>query len=241
MNVFKAVKENITAREAAEHYGIKVSSKGMACCIFHDDKHPSMKLDGRYYCFGCGATGDATDLTAHLFGLSLKDAACKLVSDFNVVVPDTSIRRSKEKNPFTRYAMKTYDRVQLEFEIWKLDAFRILFGFQALMNEWEVFYAPKPDDDGEWDDRFCEALSYRAKLEHYLAVLGEGSIGEQINFYKKHREEVAKLGERLEQHRQSGSTGTGRDAGAGTADQGKATVFREGADPSDNPELSAGS
>ncbi len=56
MNVFEVVKENVTARQAAEAYGLKVGRTGMACCPFHSDKSPSMKLDERYYCFGCGAT-----------------------------------------------------------------------------------------------------------------------------------------------------------------------------------------
>ena len=54
MDVFRVVKDNVTARQMAEYYGIKIGRNGMACCPFHDDKHPSMKLDKRYYCFGCG-------------------------------------------------------------------------------------------------------------------------------------------------------------------------------------------
>ncbi len=50
MNVFEVVKENVTARQAAEAYGLKVGRTGMACCPFHSDKSPSMKLDERYYC-----------------------------------------------------------------------------------------------------------------------------------------------------------------------------------------------
>ena len=49
MNVFEIVKENVTARQAAEAYGLKVGRTGMACCPFHSDKSPSMKLDERYY------------------------------------------------------------------------------------------------------------------------------------------------------------------------------------------------
>ena len=78
MNVFEVVKENVTARQAAEAYGLKVGRTGMACCPFHSDKSPSMKLDERYYCFGCGETGDAVDLTAKLFGIGLREAAVKL-------------------------------------------------------------------------------------------------------------------------------------------------------------------
>ena len=34
----------------------------MACCPFHDDKHPSMKVDRRFHCFGCQTDGDVIDL-----------------------------------------------------------------------------------------------------------------------------------------------------------------------------------
>ena len=45
MNIFQTVKENVTARQAAEQYGLKVNKNGMVCCPFHDDRHPSMKVD----------------------------------------------------------------------------------------------------------------------------------------------------------------------------------------------------
>ncbi|MGO5026798.1 CHC2 zinc finger domain-containing protein [Mediterraneibacter faecis] len=58
MNIFQKVKERVTARQVAEKYGLKVRQNGMACCPFHNDKHPSMKIDRNYYCFSCGAKGD---------------------------------------------------------------------------------------------------------------------------------------------------------------------------------------
>mgnify|MGYP002568076960 CR=1 FL=1 len=70
MNIFREVKERITARQVAERYGLKVSRNGMACCPFHYDKHPSMKIDQNYYCFACGAKGDVIDFTSRLFGIS---------------------------------------------------------------------------------------------------------------------------------------------------------------------------
>ena len=82
-SVFEAVKQSITVREAAQMYGIEVNRSGMACCPFHDDKNPSMKLNEEYfYCFGCGATGDVIDFTARLYNLSPKEAAEKLAQDF---------------------------------------------------------------------------------------------------------------------------------------------------------------
>ena len=38
MNVFEAVKQNLTTRQAAEMYGIQVNRQGMAVCPFHNDK-----------------------------------------------------------------------------------------------------------------------------------------------------------------------------------------------------------
>ena len=79
---FKAIKRLVTAREAAEHYGLTVNSRGMAVCPFHDDHNPSMKLDERFHCFGCGEDGDVIDFTAKYFNLSLREAAEKLLADF---------------------------------------------------------------------------------------------------------------------------------------------------------------
>ena len=77
-SLFRQVKSQVTARQAAERYGVQISRSGMACCVFHQDKHPSMKVDERYFCFACHATGDVIDLTAKLFGLSPYEAAKKL-------------------------------------------------------------------------------------------------------------------------------------------------------------------
>ena len=52
MNVFEAVKQSVSTRQAAEHYGIRVGRNGMCVCPFHDDKNPSMKVDRRFHCFG---------------------------------------------------------------------------------------------------------------------------------------------------------------------------------------------
>ena len=75
MTLFALVKERIPVRDAAEHYGLQMGRNGMTCCPLHEDHHPSMKLNERYfYCFGCGATGDVIDLVAKLFGLSNYEA-----------------------------------------------------------------------------------------------------------------------------------------------------------------------
>lgn len=82
--MYEAVKDAISARQAAEYYGIRVTRKGMACCPFHRDRHPSMKLDQRFHCFGCQADGDVIDFAARYFGLSAREAAEKLAKDFGI-------------------------------------------------------------------------------------------------------------------------------------------------------------
>lgn len=81
-NVFETVKQSVTTRQAAEFYGIPVRRNGMACCPFHDDRHPSMKVDRRFHCFACQGDGDVIDFTSRLFGLGSKEAALKLAEDF---------------------------------------------------------------------------------------------------------------------------------------------------------------
>ena len=97
MNIFQEVKERVTARQVAERYGLKVSRNGMACCPFHNDKHPSMKIDRNYYCFACGAKGDAVNYVAALFGLSQFEAAKKINEDFSlrISIEKTETRRKQ--------------------------------------------------------------------------------------------------------------------------------------------------
>ena len=49
MTIFETVKTTVTPRMAAEHFGLSVSRNGMACCHFHDDRHPSMELYENHY------------------------------------------------------------------------------------------------------------------------------------------------------------------------------------------------
>ena len=89
MSIFEAVKQSVTTWQAAERYGIRVERNGMCRCPFHDDSTPSMKLDRRYYCFGCGATGDVIDFVSRLRGIGSKEAAILLAQDFAIPYEDT--------------------------------------------------------------------------------------------------------------------------------------------------------
>ena len=88
MRLFETIKETVTVGQASEYYGMKIGRNNMICCPFHNDHHPSMKLNTTYYyCFGCGATGDVIQFVANLFGLSNYEAAKKIAVDFGIT-PD---------------------------------------------------------------------------------------------------------------------------------------------------------
>ena len=71
MSLYQKIKSAFTVRQVGEMYGMGPDRRGMVCCPFHSDNHPSMMLnEAYYYCFGCGANGDAIDLTAKLFDLN---------------------------------------------------------------------------------------------------------------------------------------------------------------------------
>ena len=101
MNVFQAVKERITTRQAAEYYGLDIKRNGMTCCPFHDDRNPSMKVDNRFHCFGCGEDGDVINFAEKLFSLSPKKAAQKLAYDFGISY-DNSERYQLDKQSIAK-------------------------------------------------------------------------------------------------------------------------------------------
>ncbi len=86
-NLFARCHEAVSAEEAARRYGID-TERGMAHCVYHDDRHPSMAFrNGRFNCWACGAHGDSIDLTAKLFHLTPIDAVRKLNDDFDLGLP----------------------------------------------------------------------------------------------------------------------------------------------------------
>lgn len=188
MNVFEIVKENVTARQAAEAYGLKVGRTGMVCCPFHSDKSPSMKLDERYYCFGCGATGDAVDLTAKLFGIGLREAAVKLAEDFGLNYDSRqkpSVRpRIREPTPEQKYQKE------------ENHCYKVLTDYFHLLREWEKKYAPKQPDE-EWNPLFAEALHRKNYIEYLLDILLYGSLEERKALVAEQRKEALKLEQRI--------------------------------------------
>ncbi len=188
MNVFEAVKGNVTARQAAEMYGIKVNRNGMACCPFHDDRHPSMKVDKRFHCFGCQEDGDVIDFAAKLYGLNSLGAAVKLAADFGIGY-DSKGRTSP--SPAKRKLSE-----ELRFKQAELQCFRILSDYNHLLEKWKTEYAPEKPEE-EWHPLFVEALQKQTCIEYLLDILLTGTVEEKAAFVKDYGKEVMRIGERI--------------------------------------------
>lgn len=150
----------MTTRQAAKAYGLEVDVHGMALCPFHDDHHPSLKLDQRFYCFGCNASGDVIDLTAKLFGISLKDAAQKLAEDFGINPrPPTEVHIPK------RHAEPCPDSERL--------CIFVLRDYLRLLRIWRLRYEPAAPGE-PMNDRFVESCQMEETVNFFLDALIDG-------------------------------------------------------------------
>ena len=175
MTIYGTIKAAISVKQAAEHYGLKVNRNGMACCPFHNDRHPSLKLNEDYFfCFGCGAKGDVIDLVARLFNMSSYEAAQKLASDFGLdPKPPTVAAMVKPKRPYIR-----------QFREDEMLCFRVLTDYLHLLEDWKVRYAPKTPEEA-LDDRFVEACQMHCYIEYMADVLTVGDLEERVALVDK--------------------------------------------------------
>ena len=186
-SVFEVVKQSVTVREAAELYGIAVGRGGMACCPFHDDRHPSMKVDARFHCFGCGADGDVIDFTARLYDLSPKEAAEKLAQDFGLAY-------DSQAPPRRRYIRQRSEGQK--FRENRDHAFRVLADYYHLLRKWETDYSPKTPEDNP-HPRFMEAIQRKDYIGYLLDFFLEDGSEEQKLWLAEHQSEIANLERRV--------------------------------------------
>ena len=199
-NIFQAVKATVPVPAAAERYGLQVRRGGMACCLFHEDRHPSMKIyDDHYYCFGCQAHGDVTDLTARLLGLQPYEAASRLAQDFGLPSPlgqrypaDTEFL-----SPFAqlrcgngnlhsvggtrsvtdegrRNSANAHSEIR-RFENDQAKCQRVLSTYLRLLERWRDEYEPK-DPDAEPDDRYTEYCQMYSTIDYLTELLIVGDL-----------------------------------------------------------------
>ena len=187
MSIFEAVKQTVTTRQAAERYGIRVERNGMCRCPFHDDSTPSMKLDRRYYCFGCGATGDVIDFVSRLRGIGSKEAAILLAQDFTVPHEGSTDKPSKPRQ-------QNID--EQNYQHMERYCFRVLLDYYRLLCRWKEDYAPQTPEDG-YHPHFVEALQKLSLVAYLLDELLYGDIQARASVVIEYGEEVRNIEQRM--------------------------------------------
>ena len=172
-NLFEIVKQNITTRQAAEAYGFRPNRSSMICCPFHADRNPSMKVDSRFHCFGCGADGDVIDFAAKLFQLSLRQAAEKLAADFGLSV-----------NPIFP---PQYPKI-VEYK--SQNQIQTLYECRAILADWRIQFAPSSAEE-ELHPCFVASLHHTAYIQYLI---------ENRHFLTEHRKEVQQIAQRIRKY-----------------------------------------
>ena len=173
---------------------VKLQKKGsnyFGLCPFHNEKSPSFSVSPQkqmYYCFGCGATGDAVDLTAKLFGIGLREAAVKLAEDFG-------LNYDSRQKPSVRPRIRE-PTLEQKYQKGENHCYKVLTDYFHLLREWEKKYAPKQPDE-EWNPLFAEALYKKNYIEYLLDILLYGSLEERKALVAEQRKEVLKLEQRI--------------------------------------------
>jgi len=129
IDIFQSVRERVSARAAAEFYGVHIYPNGRALCCFHDDHRPSMSFHaGRFRCFSCGAHGSSIDFVSLLYGLDALDAVRKLNDDFRLGLSAGGSQSAQERQ---RARLEAEHRQQVQnarelFEAWKQETINLL-------------------------------------------------------------------------------------------------------------------
>ena len=169
--IYSAIKEQVSTREVAEHYGYKVSRNGMMRCPFHEDRNPSMKVDRNFICFGCQEKGDVIRFASKLFGLPPYDAAGKLIEDMGLTV---FAENRPEVQPGIRQKAKRERTEKQQFEQAVDRIYNIFCDYFHLLNRWAEEHAPRsPTED--LHPLFVEAMHKRDYVEYLLDLLLYGS------------------------------------------------------------------
>ena len=143
MTIHNTIKSAVSVPQAAVYYGMKIQRNHMTRCCFHDDRHPSMKLnDAYYYCFACLEHGDVIDLVAQLHHESHHAAMQRIVRDFGID-PNSPAPAAARSRPHRRSPDEDLCR-------------SVLTDYEQMLKRWKQDYAPATPDDPV-NERYVEA------------------------------------------------------------------------------------
>ena len=173
MSIYTQIKEAVSVKEAAEHYGLSVTRHGMARCPFHEDHSPSLKLnEDYYYCFGCHATGDVIDFTSKLLQVCKYHAAKQLAADFGI-----HVNHSEAKQKYTPVPQVPENPNLAVFRNNEILCMQALGSYEWLLEEWLEEH--DPEEPGEFDPRYVHACHMLPTVKYLLDCLTVATFEER--------------------------------------------------------------
>ena len=191
-DVFREVRERVSAQDAARHYGLTFDRRGWALCPFHNDKHPSMSFrNGRFRCWVCDVGGDSIDFTARLLGLDAMGAVERLNADFGLALP-------LHRKPTQAEAKAARRRLEVAeahraFEAWRSDFINRL---NAAFREGHLLLLHDSLDTDHLTEGQAIAIRMHETFEHWSDALSYGTPEEQAQIYRE-RGAIAKWIEKV--------------------------------------------
>ena len=166
-------------------------------CPFHDERSPSFSVNAEnklYYCFGCGASGDAIQFVQETEGLDFKETIELLAERYGVELkreqedPQAEARRKRRERLLALVERTTayYERVLWESpEAGKAREYLSARGLgEEVLRTFRVGYAPSA-----WDKVMLAAQRDGFSQEE-LAASGLGQKGRQGGFYDRFRARI---------------------------------------------------
>lgn len=173
MNYSFDIKNAVSMEDVCHRYGIDINRGGFIKCCFHDDRKPSVKVYPRnrgFCCFSCGVSGSVIDWTMQYFGLSFKDAALKLDTDFNLGLNVGGELTREQQRIAEREARKQREK-QLQI---KREGERLENAYHVALDEYialgRVLTANKPQSEDDISPEYTMALLKMPIAKYNLEV-----------------------------------------------------------------------
>ena len=188
MSIFEAVKQSVTTRQAAERYGIRVERNGMCRCPFHDDSTPSMKLDRRYYCFGCGAGGNVFTFIMNYENYTFAEAIKLLADRAGIALPEIEDSKEAREKGNRRKTLLQINKEAATYFYYQLRAPQGRVGLDYLkdrqlsdetMNRFGLGYSNKTSND------LCQYLRHKGYPDELIRESGVAVFNEKYGMSDK--------------------------------------------------------
>lgn len=175
---FNRIVNIVSVREYAESIGYNISANGMIQCPFHNDINPSMKVDNRYHCFGCGADGNVINFVADLNGISKSDAAKRIMAEFELDFDNSDYYKPPPKqNPLS---MREWRNINVSY----------LIRIENELKFWMEDYKAEPDAE-HLHPLFVSAVQNVDYVSYLIESLMECKTEDEISHFKEiHEGEV---------------------------------------------------